>query len=650
MLFSGLKRLGELNIKIITTFLLILSLFVHNTYSKFTYITSISLNNSLGDYKLFEKAGPIYVDKKTQDLYIIDQGNRRFLIVSNNTVKKYLLGESSTYLLNPNGLHYSEGKFYIANGENLIEFDTETFSTKALRLLSNYENLVDVAVYKNNTYVLDRRHSRIIVNSKASGEFVNQFGGIGFFDGQMLNPSAIFIYEDMVYVADTGNKRIDIFSINGSFIKSFGRAEPGKLEMPVDLFVTNDYVFVADKNMQRVVVYNRTSTNVLDILYDYGDNVTEFFFPSYLHVDDTQKRLYVSDQGRNVVRVYSYEIEPEKPKALVEKGNKTIADIKLREANKSVEELLKLNDLAKYYGLNYVLSSKEFLDFSYRLYGILNYEDASANALQALMKAAEERAVITKKVQELQINKREELIKTYLALKTKISDSELFISTKPYLDCDEQLVTLINSNKLFEVKDKLNECESVLKKLDSDFKNEFDTKSNYLKNLSDNYKKRYQSLLTETQEYDIKVDLSLAFYLLNRFTEKVMSGKFMQAETYANTLKKEFDSIQSEIEKERKRRESIAEKIKIMNDQANELSKEFPEVYNNYAVEFTNLIISSQKTPEDSIKRAQELLLKINQEVKQKSEERQKFFVMLFLVIATIITIIIAFYFRKRQK
>ncbi|MEM3373238.1 MAG: hypothetical protein QXF76_03420 [Candidatus Anstonellales archaeon] len=650
MLSSGFLRLGEPS-KISNIAILALSflVFISISYSKFTYLTDVSLNNSIGTYKIFEKVGPIYVDEINNDVYVIDQGNRRLMIVSNNTVKKYLLGESNTILLNPNGIDFFNNKIYIANGENLLEFDLNSMSSKQLRLLSNFENLVDVKIYNNSIYSLDRKNGRIIVNT-FNGDHLLDFGSSGFFDGQMLNPSAIDVIDDKIYVADTGNKRIDVFSLNGTFLKSFGRAEPGKLEMPVDIKVTNEYVFVADKSMQRVIVYNRTSMNFLDVLYDYGDNISEFFFPSYLHVEEGKRRLYVADQGRNVIRVYSYDIDAEKPITLVEKGNKTLAEIKIREANKSVEELLALNDLAKKYGLNFVLSSKEFLDFSYRLYNIFNYDDSASNAIQALLKAAEEKGAILKRIKELQVNKRDQLNSIYFSLSTRISDSELSFSTKSYLDCEEQLVNLINSNKIFEVHEKLNECESVLKKLDEDFKKEYETKSSYLKTLVDSYKNRYQAIVSEGQNYNIQIDTSTAFYLLSRFSEKTLQGKLIQAENFGIATKKELEELQYQIDKERKRREGIAEKIKMLNDQASEISKDFPEVYNQCAVEFSNLVINSLKNPEESLQRAQILLNKVSEEVKIKSEERQKAFIFGFLVILTLISIFIAFYVKNMHK
>ena len=66
--------------------------------------------------------------------------------------------------------------------------------------------------------------------------------------------------EGRLYVADRGNARIQIFSPDGKYLRSFGRkgSGPGELNGPVDVAVTHDgFVFVADAGNQRVQVFSQ---------------------------------------------------------------------------------------------------------------------------------------------------------------------------------------------------------------------------------------------------------------------------------------------------------------------------------------------------------------------------------------------------------
>jgi tripartite motif-containing protein 71 len=54
--------------------------------------------------------------------------------------------------------------------------------------------------------------------------FVTEWGCVGTAEGQFRGPQAISINStDNVYVADTGNNRIQVFSSNGTFIREWGQ-------------------------------------------------------------------------------------------------------------------------------------------------------------------------------------------------------------------------------------------------------------------------------------------------------------------------------------------------------------------------------------------------------------------------------------------
>ncbi len=75
-----------------------------------------------------------------------------------------------------------------------------------------------------NIYVVDSGNSRI-QKFDGEGNFILKFGEPGEYEGQIDNPSGIYIDDTTVYVTDTGNKRIACFDDSGNFIKNLSIRE-----------------------------------------------------------------------------------------------------------------------------------------------------------------------------------------------------------------------------------------------------------------------------------------------------------------------------------------------------------------------------------------------------------------------------------------
>ncbi|XMB72301.1 YIP1 family protein [Mycoplasmatota bacterium WC30] len=71
---------------------------------------------------------------------------------------------------------------------------------------------------------------------------------------ELLNPEDLYIKDDLVYVADTGNHRIAVLDYSGNLVREIGLDD---LDKPTGVFVSEaDYVYVADKGMQLVYKYD----------------------------------------------------------------------------------------------------------------------------------------------------------------------------------------------------------------------------------------------------------------------------------------------------------------------------------------------------------------------------------------------------------
>lgn len=73
-------------------------------------------------------------------------------------------------------------------------------------------------------------------------------------DLELFNPEDIYIKDDLVYVADTGNKRVVVLDYSGVLQLEIGL---GVLEQPTGVFVSeDDFLYVADKTNQLVYKYD----------------------------------------------------------------------------------------------------------------------------------------------------------------------------------------------------------------------------------------------------------------------------------------------------------------------------------------------------------------------------------------------------------
>jgi DNA-binding beta-propeller fold protein YncE len=120
-------------------------------------------------------------------------------------------------------------------------------------------------------YVTDTWAHRIVVLDP-SGKMVREFGSFGDTNdaptadqqpGLFFGPRDVAVTTDEIYVADTGNERIQVFGKDGTFRRAFGGhgSGPGQLIEPVGIALGPDgRVYVADSGNARISVFASTGT------------------------------------------------------------------------------------------------------------------------------------------------------------------------------------------------------------------------------------------------------------------------------------------------------------------------------------------------------------------------------------------------------
>ena len=106
-------------------------------------------------------------------------------------------------------------------------------------------------------------YSDIVRVFDEAGERKRIIGKGGHGDGQFCYPKGLFIKGDMMYVADSGNDRIQKWTTGGQFLKKFSQhgSDQEMFNQPASVVVDeNDWLIVADSGNDRVAVLDPDGT------------------------------------------------------------------------------------------------------------------------------------------------------------------------------------------------------------------------------------------------------------------------------------------------------------------------------------------------------------------------------------------------------
>jgi DNA-binding beta-propeller fold protein YncE/Flp pilus assembly protein TadD len=122
--------------------------------------------------------------------------------------------------------------------------------------------------------------------------------------GQFRQPGRVVV-DDMgrLYVADTYNHRIQVFSRDSQFLQAFGveGTQPGALSRPKGLaWGPNHLLYVADTGNHRLQAFDRHGNAVM-VLGSFGNQPGQFNAPEGITVD-TENTLYVADTQNHRVQ------------------------------------------------------------------------------------------------------------------------------------------------------------------------------------------------------------------------------------------------------------------------------------------------------------------------------------------------------------
>lgn len=151
-----------------------------------------------------------------------------------------------------------------------------------------------------NVYVADTGHKRVQVFS-ADGVSVRSIGQAGVLPGQLNEPSSVAVDPSgRVFVADFWNSRVQVFSATGSYQSKFAVTawQNGGYNEPQIAVDGTGRVFIPDSQSGNILVYSSAGTP----LYEWGNAKTIGMFtkPQFATADQAGDVL-VSDSGSNAI-------------------------------------------------------------------------------------------------------------------------------------------------------------------------------------------------------------------------------------------------------------------------------------------------------------------------------------------------------------
>lgn len=261
-------------------------------------------------------------------LYVVDAAKSGYAVLNLKTrQRKFITGGSSGRMKKPINISIDVGgtKYISDTGRaQVLVFDSNDKFIRAYGTKGQFKPS-DVAITKDRLFITDLKNQMIQVLDKNSGETLNKIGRVGSKEGEFFFPTNVALGPDNhLYVTDTGNFRVQKFTLDGVFVKSIGSIGSGlgKFARPKGLTLDkNGNLYVVDAAFENIQVINNKGKLLMffgqpggnpadinlpaDVSIDY-DNLK--YFQSYVHPKFKLEYviLVTSQYGANRINIFGF--------------------------------------------------------------------------------------------------------------------------------------------------------------------------------------------------------------------------------------------------------------------------------------------------------------------------------------------------------
>ena len=235
--------------------------------------------------------GRIYVvDTREPGYDVFDLKQQRFHIVSGAEAAGGRMHKPINIAIDRDGTRYITD-----TGRNqILVFDSDDRYVRAYGTEDQFKP-VGVAIEGERLFVTDIQHHQIHVLDKRSGKILYTFGKAGSKEGELYHPTNLVLTADgHLYVADTGNFRIQKFTQDGRFVRSIGSIGSGlgQFARPKGLALDREgHIYVSDAAFENIQVFDADG-KLLMFFGEPGDRPEHINLPAAVAVDYDNVALF----------------------------------------------------------------------------------------------------------------------------------------------------------------------------------------------------------------------------------------------------------------------------------------------------------------------------------------------------------------------
>lgn len=235
--------------------------------------------------------GRIYVvDTRAPGYAVFDLKQQRFHVVTGAEAAGGRMRKPINISIDRDGTKYVTD----TGRDQILVFDRDD---RYLRAYGSEGELkpADAVIVGDRLYIADVAQHRIQVLDKRTGALLFQFAKAGSREGELYQPTNLALSADgYLYVADTGNFRIQKFMLDGKFDRSFGAIGSGlgQFARPKGLALDREgRLYVADAAFENIQVFDRDGKLLL-FFGEPGERPENINLPAALAVDYENVALF----------------------------------------------------------------------------------------------------------------------------------------------------------------------------------------------------------------------------------------------------------------------------------------------------------------------------------------------------------------------